>query len=338
MATPTRETSGLTDVARAALTRVRSRDGATPLLRDPVKIDTHVHTHYSGYTSLAPLSRLMRESYNTPAGVYARAKARGMDLVAITDHDTIAGALTLADRADVIVGCEVTARFADGVRVHLNVLDISEAQFREIDRARHAIHELMPYLRAQRIFVSLNHVASRVNGQVTAAHLAWLLPWVDGVEVRNGSRLAVQNQAALALAGATRKVHCAGSDAHTARGIGLTWLEAPAATCRASFMQELRAGRVQVGGQHGHYFTMASDIIRFAANFYQERLHLLLRHPLDWRKHLVCAGAIVGAPLVFVPLVLAHGHFRAEERFTEALLLDLVARPPVPSHLVPEAA
>lgn len=261
-----------------------------------------------------------------------------MDLVAITDHDTIDGALTLADRSDVIVGCEVTAHFQDGVRVHLNVLDITEEQFREIDRVRRGINELMPYLRAEGIFVSLNHVASRVNGQVTAAHLAWLLPWVDALEVRNGSRLAVQNRAALALAGATRKIQCAGSDAHTARGIGSTWIEAPAATCRTSFMEELRAGRVRVGGQHGHYFTMASDIIRFAANFYRERLHLLLRHPLDWRNHLVCAGAIIGAPLVFVPLVLAHGHFRAEEQFTESLLLDLVARPPLPSSTVLEAA
>ena len=43
-----------------------------------------------------------------------------MDLVAITDHDTIAGSLTIADRPDVLVGCEVTASFPeDGVRVHL---------------------------------------------------------------------------------------------------------------------------------------------------------------------------------------------------------------------------
>jgi predicted metal-dependent phosphoesterase TrpH len=303
-----------------------------------VKIDTHVHTHYSGYTGLAPLTRLMRESYNTPERVYALAKARGMDLVAITDHDTISGALTLAERPDVIVGCEVTAHFRDGVRVHLNVLDITEAQFAEIDRARLAIHELMPYLRAEGIFVSLNHVASRVNGHVTAAHLAWLLPWVDGMEVRNGSRLAVQNSAACALAAAAGSVPCGGSDAHTERGIGRTWVEAPAATCRASFMRELRAGRVQVGGQHGHYFTMASDILRFATNFYRERIGMLLRHPLAWRNHAVCGVAIAACPLVLVPLVLAHGHFRDEERFTESLLLDLVARPPVSGQAVPEAA
>ncbi len=84
-----------------------------------MKLDAHVHTHYSGMT-IWPLSLIMRESYNTPERVYRLAKARGMDLVAITDHDTIAGALTLADRPDVIVGCEISASFpGTGADVHL---------------------------------------------------------------------------------------------------------------------------------------------------------------------------------------------------------------------------
>jgi predicted metal-dependent phosphoesterase TrpH len=87
-----------------------------------LRLDAHVHTLYSGKTSLYPLNAIMRESYNTPESVYRRAKSRGMDLVAMTDHDTIAGALMIADRPDVKVGCEVTATFPrDGVRVHLVV-------------------------------------------------------------------------------------------------------------------------------------------------------------------------------------------------------------------------
>ena len=120
-----------------------------------MKLDAHVHTVYSGRTTLYPLSLIMNESYNTPEGVYQRAKARGMDLVAITDHDTIAGALTIADRPDVIVGCEVTARFPDdGVRVHLNVLGITEAQFARSIGCEATSRELLPYLHSQRIFTS----------------------------------------------------------------------------------------------------------------------------------------------------------------------------------------
>src|SRR5262245_15319456 len=102
-----------------------------------MKLDTHVHTVYSGHSTIKPLTRVMRESYNSVEGVYRRARERGMDLVAISDHDTIDGALTIADRPDVIVGCEVTGVFpTDGVRIHLGVLGITEAQFREIQRLR----------------------------------------------------------------------------------------------------------------------------------------------------------------------------------------------------------
>jgi predicted metal-dependent phosphoesterase TrpH len=301
-----------------------------------VKLDAHVHTCYSGFTSLYPLRAVMRESYNTPDGVYRRAKARGMDLVAITDHDTIAGALTIADRPDVIVGCEVTATFPeDGVKVHLNVLDITEPQFGEIDRLRNDIRQLLPYLRRHAIFTSLNHVASRVNGRVTAAHVGWLMPWIDALEVRNGSRLPSQNRTASALAAANRKVGVGGSDSHTRRGIGRTWVEAPRASTKAEFLRELRAGRVEVQGRHGSYFTMASDILRLASGFYADRTTALARRPLDWRRHAMWLGGVVGMPLVAVPLALAYVHFVLEERFNQNLLVDLVARPPV---RLPEAA
>ncbi|MGH9163832.1 MAG: PHP-associated domain-containing protein [Vicinamibacteraceae bacterium] len=293
-----------------------------------MKLDTHVHTYFSGHTSLYPLSLIMKESYNTPEGVYRLAKARGMDLVAITDHDTIDGALTIADRPDVIVGCEVTATFPDDhVKVHLNVLDINEAQFAEIDRLRQDIRQLSPYLRQQRIFTSLNHVASRVNGRITAAHVARLMPWVDALEVRNGSRLAAQNLTATALAGACRKIGVAGSDSHTGRGTGRTYVVSDRASTREEFMRELRAGRTRVEGAHGHYFTMASDIVRLATGFYQEQIARLVREPLHWRRHAMLVGAVVGLPLVTIPLALAYAHFVLEERFNQSLLVDLVARP-----------
>jgi predicted metal-dependent phosphoesterase TrpH len=299
-----------------------------------MRLDLHVHTSYSGHTTIYPLSLIMKESYNSPEGVYARAKARGMDLVTITDHDRIDGALTIADRPDVIVGCEVTGVFKnDGVRVHLGVLGISEAQHREIQRLRHDIGELMPYLKQERIFTTLNHVASRINGEITAPHIAALMHWVDGIEVINGSRLPIQNRTASCLAGACRKVGVAGSDSHTRRGIGRTWVEAPNARNREEFLAELHAGRVRVGGRQGNYFTMASDMLRLAAGFYKDRLGHLLRSPLDWRKQAFVAGGVLGLPLLCLPLAGAYIHFLLEERFNQSLLFDLVARPAAPSHL-----
>ena len=301
-----------------------------------MKLDLHVHTHYSGRTSLVPLNRVMNESYNTPEGVYRRAKARGMDLVTITDHDSIDGALTLAGRPDFLVGCEVTASFVDdGVRVHLGVVGISPAQHAEIQRLRRDVRELLPYLKQERIFTTLNHVASRINGSITAAHIAALMPWIDGIEIINGSRLPVQNLTASCLSDACRKVGVAGSDSHTRRGIGRTWVEAPAAVDRESFLAELHAGRVRVGGRHGNYFTMASDMLRLASGFYRDCAGRMVRSPLEWKSHAYVVGGILGLPLICIPLVAALGHFILEDRFTRALLFDLVKRP---ASREPEAA
>lgn len=296
-----------------------------------MKLDAHVHTHYSGMTTVWPLSRVLRESYNTPERAYAIAKARGMDLVAITDHDTISGALTLSHLPDVLVGCEVSATFPrEGVDVHLGVLDVTESQFRRIDALRHDVSMLLPYLHEEEIFTTVNHVASQVSGRLTPAHIAAVLPWVNGVEIINGSRLRRQNRTAAALARASRRSEIGGSDSHTGRGIGRSWTEVPGARARGEFMDGLRAGRARAGGRHGHYFTMASDMVRFALRFYQEKCLDVVRDPLDWRAHAFLAGGLVGLPLVAMPLVAAMSHFIDEARFNEALLFDLVASPASP--------
>ena len=304
-----------------------------------MKLDSHVHTWHSGQTSIYPLSLVMRESYNTPEGVYRLAKARGMDLVTITDHDQVSGALSIAHLPDVIAGCEVTAVFPDDrVRVHLNVLGLSLAQHLEIQRLRHDVRDLAAYLRSERLFTSLNHVASGVNGPITAPHVAALLPWVDALEVNNGSRLAVQNRTARCLAEAAGKTALGGSDAHTRRGIGLTWTEVPGARTRDEFMAGLWAGRAVVAGRQGSYFTMAEDMVRFAGGFYQERCANLVRQPLRWQAHAFVWGGLLGLPLVALPLAGAYLHFLAEERFNRDLLFDLVARPAQTMATVPELA
>ena len=90
-----------------------------------LRADLHVHTCYSrGNATLAFLGA--RDCYSRPEAVYAVAKARGMDLVAITDHDTIDGALALLERMpgarDIIVGEAVSCWLPDGgLQVHLGV-------------------------------------------------------------------------------------------------------------------------------------------------------------------------------------------------------------------------
>lgn len=304
-----------------------------------MKLDTHVHTHHSGYSTIRPLRRIMRESYNTPESVYRLTRARGMDLVTITDHDTIDGALQIADRPEVLIGCEVTAGFpGEAVAVHLNVLGLSTTTFAEVDRLRHDVRELLPYLQRERLFTSLNHVGSTVAGRLTAGHVAALLPWVNGIEVINGSRLPVQNRTAECLVAATGKTAIAGSDAHHRRGVGHTWTEVPGASSREEFLAGLWSGRAVTGGYHGSYFTMAEDILRFTGSFYREHGAGVLRQPLSWQAQVCWWGGVLGLPLVGVALAGAYVHFLREERFNRDLLFDLVARPARVLQAVPELA
>lgn len=304
-----------------------------------MKLDSHVHTLHSGQTSIYPLSLVMRESYNTPDGVYRLAKARGMDLVTITDHDRISGVLSIAHLPDVITGCEVTGVFPDaGVCVHLNVLGFTPSQHQEMQRLRHDVRELLPYLKAERLFTSLNHVASGINGPITAPHVAALLPWVNALETNNGSRLPTQNRTASCLADAAGKAGIGGSDAHTPRGIGKTWTEVPGARTRDEFMAGLWNGQARAAGREGSYFTLAEDMLWFAAAFYDERIADLARQPFRWQAHAFVFGGVLGLPLLALPLAGAYLHFVAEERFNRNLLYDLVARPARALAAVPELA
>lgn len=293
-----------------------------------MKLDTHVHTWHSGNTTIPLLKDVMRESYNTPERVYLLAKARGMDLVTITDHDQIGGVLALGPRPDVVVGCEVTGEFPeDGVRVHLNVFGLDAESHAQIQRLRTDVGALVPFLHRHALFTSLNHVASGINGPLTSAHVAALLPWVDGLEVRNGSRLPVQNRTAACLAEAAGKVGLGGSDCHTERGIGHTWTEVPDATTVDEFFAGLRAGHGRVGGLHGSQWTMSSDILRFAANCFTEHVAGAVRRPRSHHLRPALIGTVFGLPLVATALGAGFLHFVHEQRFNRDLLFDLVARP-----------
>ncbi len=108
----------------------------TPVLR----ADLHVHTCHSKVSGTLPFLG-SRDCYSTPADVYRVAKARGMDLVAVTDHDSIDGALELLDArpdaTDVIVGEEVSCTLPDGaIIVHLGVYGMTEPLHRKVQSLR----------------------------------------------------------------------------------------------------------------------------------------------------------------------------------------------------------
>ncbi len=88
------------------------------------KADTHVHTMYSGFNKLGVMK--FPESVAQPATQVDKARANGMDVVCITDHDETAGAFAAEkyakqfDDIEVIVGEEVTTIDGEIIGLFLN--------------------------------------------------------------------------------------------------------------------------------------------------------------------------------------------------------------------------
>jgi predicted metal-dependent phosphoesterase TrpH len=190
-------------------------------------VDLHNHTFHS------------YDAQNRLAD-YERAHRQGrIDVVAITDHNTIAGALELRAQATfpVIVGQEIDT--ADGELIGLFVEAPVPAGLPAAETAER--------IRAQGGLVYLQHPFYRiVRGRMRAQAREDLRGrgLVDVVEAANGGPLAAADNArALAWARACGLPHAASSDAHEPAAIGTCVSSIPAAAVTAASLPGLlRAG------------------------------------------------------------------------------------------------
>ncbi|MBC16171.1 MAG: glycosyl transferase [Desulfovibrio sp.] len=159
------------------------------------KVDMHVHSKFSTRPSQWLLQKIgCPESFTEPASLYAIARSRGMDMVTITDHNTIDGALEIAHLPDTFISEEITTYFPeDKCKLHVLAYDITEAQHQDIQHHRENIFDLIPYLREQGIIHALAHPLFAVNDRLTPAHFERSLLLFDVFE-ENGTRDARQNQ------------------------------------------------------------------------------------------------------------------------------------------------
>ena len=124
------------------------------------RADLHCHSTASAVSKLGVQRALgLPECATPPEEVYALAKRRGMDFVTITDHDTIDGALAIADRPDVFVSEELTAHFADEPQaVHILCLGITPGDHEWLQAHAGDVEQVADYLREQDIALSLIHI------------------------------------------------------------------------------------------------------------------------------------------------------------------------------------
>jgi glycosyltransferase involved in cell wall biosynthesis len=162
---------------------------------DQMLIDAHVHSKYSQRPSQWILKKIgCPECFTEPLDIYQIAKRRGMSDVTITDHNTIDGALDIAHLPDTFISEEITAYFPeDGCKVHILALNITEAQHRDIGKARTSIYELAHYLFEQNIVSVVAHPLYAINDRLTPAHFEQMLLLFQDFEL-NGARNDRENQ------------------------------------------------------------------------------------------------------------------------------------------------
>jgi len=264
------------------------------LASDTFAIDLHVHSRHSTRPSQWVLQRMgCPESFSKPRMIYDIAKARGMSLVTITDHNTIAGSLEIAHLPGTFVSEEITTYFPeDRCKLHVLAYNITEAQHAEFQRLRDNVFELAPYLRAEGIVHVLAHPLFAVNGKLTPEHFEQALLLFNTLEL-NGSRDAFQNsslrQIIAALTPETmerlsdkhgiapvgpapwEKALVAGSDDHSSLGIARmhTRFRGPATVER--LLQAIPAGQGEISGEPASPWNMAHNLCGIAFQFYKSR-------------------------------------------------------------------
>jgi predicted metal-dependent phosphoesterase TrpH len=245
-----------------------------------MRCDLHVHTLHSGMCNIPGFHRFCRESYNDPEAVYRTLKRRGMDLVTVTDHDSIDAAEHLRRYPDFFLSEEVTCRTPSGTEIHVGVYGIEERHHIELQRRRNDVPSLAAYLREQHILFSINHVFSSLTGRRTGLDFEMFEELFPAMETLNGHIPGCNNRAAVRLAQDWQKAPVGGSDAHTLGTLALTYTEVAGAENVASYLEAVRHGHGQVAGASGSYAKLTQAVLGIGSSLVRERPWAVVLTPL----------------------------------------------------------
>ncbi len=298
--------------------------------RRVIRMDTHCHSHASSKPVIAAAGLIgCPESYSEPERVYDQALARGMDLVTITDHDTIAGAMELVDRGfqNFVIGEEVSVKFPeDRCLLHVLVWDLTPALHDEIgaNGLRDDVYQFAAWLRERNLPHSFAHPLYVQNGRLSRWHIERATLLFKAFETTNGAHDDTLNRTIaryLDTLSPTKtqelidrhgmqpvwprvweKARTGGSDDHALLNVGRTWTAiepAEGETLTANeFVRRIAGGHGTSGGQGGHSALLAHQISTVGANHFA-RQHYKRRSPTGRyvsAKFLKFFGVAVDAP------------------------------------------
>lgn len=268
-----------------------------------MRCDLHVHSKCSGLVSPPVLRRFSRECYSEPRAVYEQARLRGMDLVTLTDHDTIEGTLEILSLPGTFASVELTCELGGGRELHLGVWGLHERQHARLQALRSDAEALFAYLAEERLPACVNHPFAALTGPRDADDLHFALQRVRLVEARNSMLPAHTNTYARRAAEEGGLATVGGSDAHALGSVARAWTEIEGARSVADFLEGLRRGWSLPRGSSGSYARLTRDVLAVCAGAYVENAQLALR---SRERALALCVLVAALPIVaLAPLVTA---------------------------------
>ena len=195
-----------------------------------IKADFHVHTSFS------------RRVTASPEDMYAAAREKGLGKIAVTDHNTIKGALRLAENDPdfIIVGEEIT--WAD--RGEIIGLFMKEA----IPEGKSAAYTL-DALHEQNAFVFIPHPFAPFHFFCPPGNILKMADRIDAVEIRNGRNFRILNACAAAFCSLSKIQGICGSDAHLQKNVGRAGMLIPDFSTADELRKSIKKARPFGSGQ-----------------------------------------------------------------------------------------
>jgi predicted metal-dependent phosphoesterase TrpH len=196
-----------------------------------LRVDLHLHSRYS------------HDSRTSLEALIERSRECGLDRIALTDHNSVEGALELARIAPELCIVGEEAKTLEGEVIGLFIT-----------------RRLPPYLRPEQAMDLVHdmggltyvpHPLDRGRSHFRAERIAELADRIDIIEAYNPWCEPEANAAAARLAADLDMVTATGSDAHSAHELGRSWMEMDDYTDVADFLAKLKHARHIVTAQSG---------------------------------------------------------------------------------------
>ena len=192
-----------------------------------MRFDLHIHSNYSSDSNLSV------------DDILKQAVRKGLDGIAICDHNTIEGSLRAIQRVRelnlsliVIPGIEIST--SDG---HLIVLGIRENIQPDL-----LLSETITIARQKSAIVIAPHPFKKNS-------IGYAAKDADAIETFNSRCLFGENEKAKELALSLGKPEVGGSDSHLLSAIGLGFTEMDTLRNESSVLESIRMGKTRSGGQ-----------------------------------------------------------------------------------------